>query len=221
MRFHCNNCRKDFTSFSERDSKRRLAFTAIFHYLDQIACPHCNATNKIKRPKPLKETGARWQPKHRSTSPDDYDGPPSIVLFHECRKRWNGSGVNCEGCPFRFNCLTGNVDDGQLETDDPDYVEKKEAEKDSRNREIVEQYKQRQRKQKLLEVRNYLAKKGVTCDNAMRVTIGGTTWKLSDVDIVSIKTDTWETDKTRTIKKSLVNKNIGLKYLRYLISEGR
>lgn len=220
MRFSCRNCGKDFTSFSERDEKRKLAFTAIFYLLDKIACPHCNATNRIKRPKPLKQTSARWQPKHKASNPDDYDEPPTIVLFDECRKRWRGSDCSCEGCPSVFNCLTGNIDDGKLETDDPNYVEKKEAEKAELRQRAIDKGKLDKEVALLTRVRAMLGAKGIsitTYNSFTYVKIGGTTWKLLPADIEAIGGLTWDTEQTSIIQKTLIRKKTNPEWTRVLL----
>lgn len=202
--------------FSERDEAKKFAFSHLL--LDKMFCPHCGARNKSHIPtKPLKTSRGRWQPKRRSVDTDDYEAP-SVIVHEACQHRMTGSiyspeglQVICDGCRFVFNCLTGNVDEGKLETDDPDFVAKRQEEKKIEAIQIVAKKQRDDELTYLLQLRKQLGKSNFCYEfkkSMWYCRFGGTCWKLSDTDIEAIRSQKWDTAQTTVIKRSLDNKGI-------------
>jgi len=148
---------------------------------------------------------------------DDY-APPSVVVFSECQKRLIGSpyspegmSVICEGCRFAFSCLTGNVDDGILETDDPDFVAKRQEEKIAKAKEMVAKKERDDELAYLQMLRKQLGKINFGYEFKKQMwycRFGGTCWKLNEDDLQSILTTTWSTPNTTIIKRTLDKKEV-------------
>jgi hypothetical protein len=160
---------------------------------------------------------------------EDNDGyrAPNIVVFSECQKRMIGSPfspegyqVECKGCRHAFNCLTGNVDDGQLETDDPDYVA-------SRRKEVVEKAKQTLAKkvrddelEALNQLRSRMGKVNFGYEfkkETWYCRFGGTIWKLTEDDIQSICASKWGSPNTAIIKRTFDKKGMNPALARVLL----
>ena len=204
MKFHCNRCGKDFTTLSERDKDRKFALHHII--MDRMRCPHCHASNWRPTKKGKGKGYAGW---------GNYDMPePNIIVHPDCRSRMSGSlyspeglQVVCEGCKSVFNCLTGNVDDG-------DYVsplEKNIEQKREEAKIVLAKKKQNDERNYLEKLRRYFGSLGF--GYAYRKAtwycyFGSTTWKLDANDIEAICTCTWSTPKTMVIKKTLDKREV-------------
>ncbi len=215
MRFHCNKCGRDFTTLAERDKARKFNLTHFV--IDKMSCPNCHASNWH-----MHNGSSRWHE-------EDNDGyrEPAIVVFEACQKRMvgnvfspEGMSVNCDGCRHAFNCLTGNVDDGQLETDDPDYVQKRAAEKLEKAKQAVA----KKVRDDALEALNQLRKRmgkinfGYEFKNQMwYCRFGGTVWKLTDDDVQAICTSKWCSPNTTVIKRTFDKKGINSALARVLL----
>jgi len=211
-------CGKDFTTLSERDKFRKFAFTHFI--LDKMICPYCHASNchllptKIKRGrnKGLSRGYAGW----------NADRPqPNIILHQDCRSRLSGSmdtgyEVVCEGCPCVFNCWTGNVDDGE-------HIPPIGKTPETKKEEAVVKVAVKKRDEQLEQLQNLREKMGKvglsyeTKNGFGYCRLGGTIWKLLTEDLASVRDNSWATAKTSVIKRSLDNKKIDTKYLRYLV----
>jgi len=214
MRFHCNSCNKDFTTFSERDRGKKFAFS---HFIvDKMKCPHCGASNRSSIPrKPLKQSRGRWQPKRRSVDTDDYT-PQAIILHPLCQKRLSGDfrtglEVVCDGCKSVFNCWTGNIDDGSLETDDPQFAVEKRKDDVAKAKEVVADKKRDDELKWLNDLRVRMGKLGFGYEfkkQTWYARFGGTIWKLTDNDVQAIRNATWGTPQTMVIKRTFDNKGV-------------
>ena len=206
MKFHCNRCGKDFTTLSERDKSRKFAFHHIV--MDKMSCPHCHASNwhPVSKSKSKGKGYAGWQ---------SYDcTEPNIIVHPDCRPRMSGSiyspeglQVVCKGCKCVFNCLTGNVDDG-------DYISPLTKSIDEQRAEAVIKMQEKKRDdelQWLQDARKRMGKVGFSYEfrkQTWYAKFGGTVWKLTSDDVQSIRKCTWDTPQTIIIKRTFDNKGI-------------
>ena len=206
MRFHCQECAKDFTTLSKENDKR--AFSNLI--LDDMRCPYCGCSNREVKLAPLKHTRGRWQPKRRSRDTDEVFQP--IVLSSICQSRvalTYGESmfeVVCDGCPSAFNCLTGNIDDGVVEPED---IKDKFKKIDEAKEKLLDKQKEEE-KLRLKKIEDGLRNQGFAFVKLSDwyAKFRGTNWKLSDDDIKAITENTWHTPKTMTIKNTLTNHKI-------------
>lgn len=230
MRFHCNRCNKDFTTLSN-DKGKKFAFRHFM--LEKMFCSHCGASNIQHIPKkPLRKTRGRYQPVRRSVDPYENGYTPAIVLHSLCQKRLVGNPMSiegmeivCEGCPDAFNCFTGNVDDGSLNTSE--YSQDRKDTKIKEQKEIVVEAKVKTAEKKrndeldfLEQLRDQMGKVGFSYRFHNGLTyahFGGTIWKLGDEDEKAILEQTWHTSKTKVIKNTLNNREIKLTVARNLL----
>ncbi len=211
MKFHCNACRRDFTTLAERDDGRKFALHHMI--LDKMKCPHCGASNWNRTLRPLKKTRNRYQPKRRSVSDLDYT-PPNIIVHPDCQKRLVGSvyspegyRVICDGCKSKFNCWTGNVDDGDYNSP----LEKSREQQVAEAKVIVEKKRQEDAVKALQELRERLGKVGFGYQfkkETWYAKFGGTVWKLTPQDIEAILRATWETAQTTVINRTFQKRGV-------------
>jgi len=219
MKFRCNKCCKEFTTISLKGGEK-IAFSVFL--VDKMKCPHCGAMNTPRELKPLKHTRSRWQPKRRSMETSDYP-EPNVTLHEDCQHRLingeSGFRVMCEGCPSAFNCLTGNVDDGNGE--DVDWVEARKKARIEEAKEKIKKIDDDKIKEDIKKLKLALGKAGLSCycqNDKYYIKFCGTVWKLSEEDKQAIIEDSWHTPKTTVIKATLTNRNINLTEVRKLVN---
>lgn len=208
MKFHCARCNKDFTTLSERDESRKFALHHVV--MDKMRCPYCDASNSHLVPKPKKGKGKGRRGYAGWDAPDRPE--PNIIVHPNCQKRIMGSinsaqglYVKCEGCESVFNCWTGNVDDGLYDAPlvkPPDVAAAKARVAEKERDDELEWLK---------ELRKRLEKVGFSYlfqKQAWYATLGGTTWKLTEDDIESIRKFWWGTPQTMTIKRTFDKRGI-------------
>ena len=215
MRFVCNSCKSEFTTLS-MNSGDKFAFSIMM--IDRMRCPNCGAANKQHLAKPLKKTRSRWQPVHRSRNSEDYP-LPSISLHPICQRRLMGSFstqmfVKCEGCPSAFNCLTGNVDDGNgIIKETQEEALERQAKKVEKAKAQVAAKELKDAEDKLKADVEKFEKSGLIFykkNNVLYAKFYGTIWKLGSLDEQAILNNSWHTPKTTVIKNSLIKRNIDL-----------
>jgi len=214
MKFHCNICGNDFTTLSIRDKAKKRAIHGV--QLNKMECPHCHATNAGYK------SGGRWNPFSQEVT--DVNIPP-IILHPQCRPHVWGSvtsakGLSCEcdkTCKSFFNCWTGNVDDGTYNVPvEPTYEERVEKAKAH-----VEKKKELDRVVNLNKLRKECGNIGLSfrCENGLwYAQFGGTKWKLTKDDLLSILKLLWDTDKTMMIRNTLEKRKINPKVAMILLN---
>jgi len=203
----------------------KFAFSIMM--IDKMRCPNCGASNHAHQSKPLKKTRSRWQPVHRSRNSEDYP-LPSISLHPTCQSRLMGSPsttmrVKCDGCPSAFNCLTGNVDDGNgivMETQE-EMSERLEKQKNKAQAQLAA--KELKDKQEMFEkMRDKLGKLGFSYEFKSGIwyaRFAGTLWKLDTNDRSAILTGNYNTSKTIVIKNTLTKRKIQLSEIQKFLEE--
>jgi hypothetical protein len=157
---------------------------------------------------------------------DDYS-PPTITLHPLCQKRLvgnpmsiGGMEVACTGCKAVFNCWSGNVDDGLIETNDPDFVAQQKAEAEVKAKELVAKNQKLQNAKTVIQFRQKLGKENFRYEfrnNAWYVRFLGTLWKLSEEDIEAIREQKWNTKTTEVVKRSIESRGIPINTARSLL----
>ncbi len=204
MKFHCNACGRDFTTLSERDDSKKFAMHHLV--LDKMKCPHCGASNWGYK------SGGGWNPFSREIGEIR---EPNIIVHPQCRPHIGGNFNSPEGmvcycdktCKSFFNCLTGNVDDG-------DYVaplEKSREERIAEAKAYVEKKKQDDAVKAFKSLRDRLGKENFGYQFRKEMwyaRYGGTIWKLSPQDVEAIIKETWQTPQTQIIHKSITKRGV-------------
>ena len=207
IKFHCVKCGRDFTTFSERDKSRKFALHHIV--MDKMTCPHCHASNWRPVRKVSKGRGRGYAGWDTADSPE-----PNIIVHPDCRSRMCGSinspeglQVVCDGCRSVFNCLTGNVDDGDYNAPLTKSIEVQREEA----KVVVAKKKRDDELKGLQNLRNMMGKMGFGYafkKQTWYARFGGTVWKLANNDIEAIRNYTWDTPQTIVIKRTFDNKGV-------------
>jgi len=178
-----------------------------------MQCPHCGASNRGYK------SGGNWNPFSQELSETR---EPNIIVHPQCRPHVSFSSgeliCNCDkSCKSYFNCWTGNVDDG-------DYVAPLEKPIEERREEAKALMEKKQRNyeiQYLNQLRAKLGKIGFCYEfknSLVYCRFGGTVWKLNSDDTEAILSQTWDTPKTITIKRTFDNKGIKPSLARLLLN---
>jgi len=218
LKFKCLRCQRDFTTLSENDKDKNFAFSHII--LGKMKCPYCGASNghldnykKIGNKKTTKRGYAGWGSGERQA--------PNISLHSDCRKRLfgnvtSGFRVVCKGCPSFFNCWSGNVDDGMAST--PIKEEKIIPAKKDIVKRTVDDY--------TAKLKKYMKSIDFTIyekDDKRYIKHANTIWKIGKEDSEVIINDTWNTNKTREIEKTLnklkIDKKVFVRFFKYEINK--
>ena len=174
-----------------------------------MSCPHCHASNWRPTRKVSKGRGRGYAGWDTADIPE-----PNIIVHPDCRSRMSGSinspeglQVVCEGCKSVFNCLTGNVDDGDYNAPLTKSIEVQREEA----KVVVAKKKRDDELQWLQEHRKRMGKMGFSYEfkkQAWYARFGGTVWKLTPDDVKAIRSCTWDTPQTMIIKRTFDNKGV-------------
>jgi hypothetical protein len=183
------------------------------HFMvEKMVCPTCGAHNTSKYSGKKASATSRWLSKTIYDEEAEYK-EPTIVLFEECQHRVSGNPLSpdgmrviCDGCKARFNCLTGNIDDGTVTSEQDTMYRPRRTQA-----EVVYDTKRKEERALLDKLRNYADK--VHFDyrssanpkhlNTWYAHFKGTIWKLQQEDIKAITDGSWSTTNAGIIKKSL------------------
>ncbi len=225
MKLHCNACKRDFTTLSERDKDKKFA---IHHLqLDKMKCPHCGASNYHLMPRPSKyknKTSRRAYAGTTAWGADSERREPNVIVHPQCQPHVSGNlfspeGLTCNcdrNCKSYFNCWTGNVDDG-------DYVAPLEK---SREEQVADAKTYMEKKQKddavkaLNDLRARMGKIGFGYEFKPKGTYaryGGTVWVLDSQDLQAILKSTWDTAKTQVIHTTFNKRGVNPSLARILL----
>ena len=214
MKLHCNACRKDFTTLAERDESKKFAFSHLL--LDKMKCPYCGASNWGYR------SGGKWNPFSREVSEINI---PNIIVHPQCQPHVSGNLFSPEGltchcdktCKSFFNCLTGNVDDG-------DYIaplEKSREEQVADAKAYMKKKAQEDAVKAFNQLRERLGKENFGYQfrkETWYAKYGGTIWKLTEQDIDAILKSKWDTATTQIIHKTLQRRSVSPLLARTLLN---
>jgi len=221
MKFHCNRCKKDFTTLAERDASKKFAFSHLI--MDKMKCPNCGASNWHLTNKSKKKVNSRGGYSRGYAGFNNTERPePNIIVHPDCRQRLvgdfyspDGLDVCCDNCKSVFNCWTGNVDDG-------DYNAPLVKSIDNQREEAKIRMADKKRNDELLRLQSLRRKMGTIgfgyeFRQVWYARFGGTVWKLTNDDTKAISNYTWDTPQTIIIKRTFDNKGVNSHTARLLL----
>jgi len=181
-----------------------------------MKCPHCGASNWGYK------SGGKWNPFSRDIGEIR---EPNIIVHPQCRPHIGGNFNSPEGmvcycdktCKSFFNCMTGNVDDG-------DYVvplEKSREEQVADAKAYMKKKTQEDAVKAFNQLRERLGKDNFGYQFRKEMwyaKYGGTIWKLTEQDVDAILKSKWDTATTQIIHKTLQRRGVNPLLARTLLN---
>jgi hypothetical protein len=154
-----------------------------------MSCPYCGASN----------------PRLGKSTVNDYDIMvmlTPVVLHYDCRGRVINGIAQCDDCPSRFACLTGNIDDGT------------ETKNIKPANTTIKEVKAREYNERCLTIRRVAKRRGLVFYSkgmSWYAHHKSTTYKLgigNDKEFKAVYYNLWNTPKTKKLARAFMKDKI-------------